>query len=102
MQKPLSERSIQCPSCGGHTELKNRFVKLVVCGYCSQSLSMTGDGPVAQGKVAQLADLFTDLSLGAFGSIDGRSFAEMTDAEKHAISHRARAFQMLKGRLGGG
>lgn len=75
MQKPLSNRSIQCPSCGGHTELKNRFVKLVVCGYCSQSLAMTGDGPVAQGKVAQLADLYTDLSLGAVGSIDGRAFA---------------------------
>ena len=26
---------------------------------------------------------------------DGRSFAEMTDAEKHAISHRGRAFRHL-------
>jgi len=27
---------------------------------------------------------------------DGRTFAEMTPAEKHAISHRARAFQRLR------
>ncbi len=26
---------------------------------------------------------------------DGRTFAEMTDAEKHALSHRARAFRSL-------
>jgi XTP/dITP diphosphohydrolase len=26
---------------------------------------------------------------------DGRTFGEMTDAEKHAISHRARAFRAL-------
>ena len=26
---------------------------------------------------------------------DGRTFAEMTDAEKHALSHRARAFRAL-------
>ncbi len=27
---------------------------------------------------------------------DGRTFAEMSDAEKHAISHRGRAFQNLR------
>ena len=26
---------------------------------------------------------------------DGRTFAEMTDSEKHALSHRARAFRTL-------
>jgi XTP/dITP diphosphohydrolase len=26
---------------------------------------------------------------------DGRTFAEMTDQEKHALSHRARAFRTL-------
>jgi len=30
---------------------------------------------------------------------DGRSFAEMTAAEKHAVSHRGRAFRALAGRL---
>ncbi len=30
---------------------------------------------------------------------DGRTFAEMTPAEKHAISHRARAFRALAARL---
>lgn len=30
---------------------------------------------------------------------DGRTFAEMTAAEKHAISHRARAFRALVARL---
>jgi XTP/dITP diphosphohydrolase len=26
---------------------------------------------------------------------DGRTFAEMTEAEKHALSHRGRAFRAL-------
>jgi XTP/dITP diphosphohydrolase len=30
---------------------------------------------------------------------DGRTFAEMTEAEKHAMSHRGRAFRALLGRL---
>ena len=30
---------------------------------------------------------------------DGRTFAEMTDGEKHAISHRGRAFRALVARL---
>lgn len=30
---------------------------------------------------------------------DGRTFAEMTEAEKHAMSHRGRAFRELLGRL---
>ena len=32
---------------------------------------------------------------------DGRTFAEMSDAEKHALSHRGRAFQNLRTRLVG-
>jgi XTP/dITP diphosphohydrolase len=32
----------------------------------------------------------------------GRTFAEMSAAEKHAISHRGRAFRALADRLGGG
>ena len=32
---------------------------------------------------------------------DGRTFAEMTPDEKHAISHRARAFRDLLGRVAG-
>ena len=31
---------------------------------------------------------------------DGRTFAEMTEAEKHALSHRGRAFRALAARLG--
>ena len=31
---------------------------------------------------------------------DGRTFAEMTDAEKHALSHRGRAFRALAALLG--
>jgi XTP/dITP diphosphohydrolase len=31
---------------------------------------------------------------------DGRTFAEMTDAEKHALSHRGRAFRALAAKLG--
>lgn len=32
---------------------------------------------------------------------DGRTFAEMTDAEKHALSHRGRAFRQLARHLAG-
>jgi XTP/dITP diphosphohydrolase len=31
---------------------------------------------------------------------DGRTFAEMTEAEKHALSHRGRAFRALAAKLG--
>jgi XTP/dITP diphosphohydrolase len=31
---------------------------------------------------------------------DGRTFAEMSDAEKHALSHRGRALRALAGKLG--
>jgi XTP/dITP diphosphohydrolase len=30
---------------------------------------------------------------------DGRTFAEMTDAEKHTLSHRGRAFRALAAKL---
>ena len=30
---------------------------------------------------------------------DGRTFAEMTDGDKHAVSHRGRAFRALLARL---
>ena len=33
---------------------------------------------------------------------DGRTFSEMTAAEKHELSHRGRAFRALAGRLAGG
>jgi XTP/dITP diphosphohydrolase len=31
---------------------------------------------------------------------DGRTFAEMTPEEKHAVSHRGRAFRALDAQLG--
>jgi XTP/dITP diphosphohydrolase len=31
---------------------------------------------------------------------DGRTFAEMSDDEKHALSHRGRAFRALAAHLG--
>jgi XTP/dITP diphosphohydrolase len=33
---------------------------------------------------------------------DGRTFAQMTSEEKHAVSHRGRAFRALADRLAGG
>lgn len=75
MSAPLDKQSLTCPSCNGETELVNRFVKLVVCQYCGQSILRTADGATAQGKAAQLADLYTDLSLGASGTVAGRTFS---------------------------
>lgn len=71
----MSSRTIHCPSCGGPTDVRSRSIQVVVCQYCDQSITLTPEGVEAQGgKSAALADLFTDLSTGAAGRLDGRTF----------------------------
>lgn len=66
--------TIHCPSCGGPTEVRSRSIQVVVCAYCDQSIVLKPDGVEAGGKSAALADLWTDLSTGAAGTLDDRTF----------------------------
>lgn len=65
---------VQCSTCGGQTELINRFVQVVVCSWCDQTLVLEGDAFRADGKTPRLQDLFASLATGAAGELDGRGF----------------------------
>jgi XTP/dITP diphosphohydrolase len=76
------------------------------CRYvCAAAVVWPGPAPrefvvrgTVEGRVAE-----APRGTGGFGydpimvpdEADGRTFAEMTDAEKHALSHRGRAFRAL-------
>lgn len=64
--------SIQCPTCGGTTELAFRFVRLVVCSYCGQTLALTAEGVDPTGKSATLTDFASALHTGAVASLGDR------------------------------
>ncbi len=66
--------TVHCPSCGAPTELRSRAIQVLVCPYCDQTVLLTRDGAEAHGKVAALTDLITDLSTGAAGTLQGRTF----------------------------
>jgi XTP/dITP diphosphohydrolase len=59
--------------------------ELAVEGVC--------DGTIAEGELGERGFGYDAVFVPDEG--DGRSFAEMTEAEKHAISHRGRAFRNL-------
>ncbi|MCA9566477.1 MAG: DUF4178 domain-containing protein [Myxococcales bacterium] len=66
--------TVHCPSCGGPVEVRSRAIQLAVCPFCDQSIVLTPEGAQAGGKVAALADMFTELSTGAAGMLQGRTF----------------------------
>ncbi len=67
----------QCPSCGAPVEIKNRFSKVLVCGYCGSHLKMTGDGFDAAGKHPKLAEFPSIFQVGSRGTILGKPFTAM-------------------------
>lgn len=69
--------STQCPSCGAPVEIKNRFSKVLVCGYCGTHLRVTGDGFDAAGKHPKLAEFPSIFQVGAKGTIIGKPFTAM-------------------------
>jgi hypothetical protein len=69
--------STQCPSCGAPVEVKNRFSKVLVCGYCGTHLRVTGDGFDAAGKHPKLAEFPSLLKIGCGGTILGKPFSAM-------------------------
>jgi XTP/dITP diphosphohydrolase len=56
------------------------------------------DGTIAQGERGERGFGYDPLFVPAEG--DGRTFAEMTDEEKHDLSHRGRALRNLLTKLG--
>ena len=65
---------MSCPACGGPVELSNRFVKMVVCPYCGNTLAVQPDGLDPTGKSAKLADYPTRFSIGATGALHGKPY----------------------------
>ena len=67
----------QCPSCGAPVEIRNRFSKVLVCGYCGAHLRVTGDGFDAAGKHPKLAEFPSIFLVGSRGTIIGKPFTAM-------------------------
>lgn len=70
----LQGTTLNCPSCGGPVELANRFVKMVVCSYCGNTLAVRNDRLDPTGKTAALVDYPTRFSVGATGKLRGKPF----------------------------
>lgn len=67
----------QCPSCGAPVEIKNRFSKVLVCGYCGTHLRVSGDGFDAAGTHPKLAEFPSLFKVGSRGTILGKPFTAM-------------------------
>jgi hypothetical protein len=70
-------KSMSCPSCGAPLDIKNRFVKMVTCDFCSQVMLLTDTGLDPTGRVAKLAELPSPLFVDATGQIQGKPFQVM-------------------------
>lgn len=70
----MEATSLSCPSCGGSVELANRFVKMVVCGYCGNSLAVENNRLDPTGKAAALVDYPTRFRVGQTGTLRGAAF----------------------------
>jgi hypothetical protein len=58
-------------------EVKNRFSKVLVCGYCNTHLKVTGDGFDPTGKQPKLAEFPSIFKVGSTGTILGKPFTAM-------------------------
>lgn len=63
-----------CPACGAPLDISNRFVKVVTCDFCGQTLLLKDTGLDPTGRTAKLTDLPSKLFIDAEGSIAGQSF----------------------------
>jgi XTP/dITP diphosphohydrolase len=89
-------------------ELEGTYPRLRTARFATIAIARRPDGAevVARGEVEGLIAA-APLGAGGFGydpvfvpiEGDGRSFAEMAPAEKHAVSHRGRAFRNLAAAL---
>lgn len=67
-------KNLNCPSCGAPLDIKNRFVKMVTCDFCSQVLLVKDTGLDLTGRVAKLAQFPSPLYIDATGTLWGRAF----------------------------
>ncbi len=67
-------KSLSCPSCGAPLNIKNRFVKMVTCDFCSQVLLVKDSGLDLTGRAAKLAQFPSPLYVDAAGTLWGRAF----------------------------
>lgn len=63
-----------CPSCGAPLDIKNRFVKMITCDFCGQSLLLKDTGLDPTGRTAKLVELPSKLYIDAQGTISGTPF----------------------------
>ncbi len=69
---------MKCASCGAPVEVKNRFSKVLVCGYCGTHLKVEDDGGVAiAGTHAKLAQFPSIFQVGTRGTILGKPFTAL-------------------------
>src|SRR5436305_12125276 len=74
IMRQMETTALTCPSCGGTVELANRFVKMVVCGYCGNTLAVENDRLDPTGKTAALVDYPTRFKVGQTGHLCGKGF----------------------------
>lgn len=67
-------KSLSCPSCGAPLNIKNRFVKMVTCDFCSQVILVKDTGLDLTGREAKLAQLPSPLYVDATGSLWDQKF----------------------------
>jgi hypothetical protein len=65
---------MSCPSCGAPAQLTSRFVKMVVCDYCHNTLVVENDRLDPTGKTAALVDYPTRFRVGQTGRLRGKPF----------------------------
>lgn len=69
--------SFLCASCGAPAEVKNRFSKILICGYCGTHLRVTDGGVALAGKHPKLADFPSIFTVGCRGIILGKPFTAL-------------------------
>jgi len=69
--------ALQCTSCGAPVEIKNRFSKVFVCGYCDTHLRVSDSGLDIAGKHPKLADFPSVFQVGSRGTILGKPFTAL-------------------------
>ncbi len=67
----------QCPSCGAPVEVRNRFSKVLVCGYCGTHLRVSDKGLDISGKHPKLAEFPSIFAVGCTGTILGKPFTAL-------------------------
>jgi len=68
---------MNCASCGAPVDIKNRFSKIIVCGYCGTHLKVDDAGIAIAGKYPKLADFPSIFQVGTRGTILGKPFTAL-------------------------